>query len=103
MENKIIVEESIIGQLYGREKTASDFLIALFKELVAEAGANWDKIEKLNHFPKMSKNLWLLCCDCIKGYESQGGTMMWVNYGCTMNDDLPDNTVTFETEKVIFK
>ena len=93
-----------INTIFEENTEREERLLAMFKQVIP----NWDKVVKLNHYPRVHKKTWGYICDKFldkpRGKKHHDG-LFWMNYGFGSDDDLnvPEWEVHVEEDQIIYE
>jgi hypothetical protein len=92
-----------IDGLFETAKVQSNWLLDMYSIVIPD----WDDVETLDGYPKVSENTWLYICDKAVAFDKvvhpsimPGG--LWLNNGFSRGDDLPDWEVSITGLDIIY-
>ena len=97
-----------IFRLAKKYKRQHLYLICLYRICLKRAGIYWNKVEKYENFPKINSELGKFFWDNAIKFDREfhpnvmpGGLVL--NNGFSLDETLPENTVTINTEHIRLK
>lgn len=88
----------------GIEEKESSYLLELYYAVIGKE--TFKTLQSVNHFPECNERTASFIFDCIDDYapEPKKLAMKWlyVNKGFSINNNLPDYTIAYKPEEMIF-
>ena len=88
----------------GIEDDQSSYLLELYYAVIGKE--TFQSLKSVGHFPKCNETTSSFIFDCIDEYAPENRKLsmkfMYVNKGFSLNNDLPDYTIAYKPEDLIF-